>query len=409
MRKTFLYPIINNLKQGHLSWLLEQSKKGLILKYLNKLLPKKFLVGPTMAILISTYRCNSHCIMCDLPLRSRVRRGEDGLPLNEFTTDQWKEVIQQLAEIKTAGIGFTGGEPLIRSDTPELLKYAKQKGMSVTLNTNAGLLTKEKIHQLLGSNIDNINISLDSAKAQTYDKIRGIPFIRIIENTKNLINKRNRQKAKTKVTVVICVSHYNVKELDQIADLAATLGADKLGFIPLHQIPNTPNYPKRPNNPNLTNLSNKTNRPLSCKDPYPNIGNIFLDKLEKIRKKGRIEIDNSTAYLNMFPLAFQGAEFPIPCLAGETSITIDCYGNVFACWPFLELNHPSLKLPNIPNTPLPLRSPEQSRGTKGGNNPNSLTLKSLWFSKDYEEIRLLTRNCRACFWNCHSELSIFYK
>jgi len=397
MRKAFLYPIINNLKAGRLDWLLEQSKKGFVTKYLNKVLPKKIVVGPTMAVLLVTYRCNSHCIMCDLPKRDLLEKEK------EFTTKDWKKVIDQLVEIKTAGIGFTGGEPLVRPDCIELMKYAKDKGISVTLNTNAGLLTKEKINQVLGNNIDNINISLDSAQTAVYDKIRGIPFIRIIENAKNLINERNRQKSKTKITIVICVSHYNIKELDQIADLAASLGADKLGFIPMHHIPNTKDFNNLSNskfgNQNSFKIQNSEIkiRPLTCKDPNPNIGKTFLEKIDKIKKEGKIEIDNSPSYLNMFPLAFNGGNFPIPCLAAETSITIDCYGNIFACWPFLELKRPSLKL-NLSNL------------TNLSNLSNRLpTLKSLWFSKEYEEIRKLTRNCYACFWNCHSELSIFYK
>lgn len=387
MRKTFLYPIINNFKKGNLSWLVEQSKKGLATKYLNKILPKKIVVGPTMAIFVLTYRCNSHCIMCDLPLRSHAIGGtKGGLPSKEFSTNEWKNVIDQLAEIKTAGIGFTGGEPLVRTDCIELMKYAKEKGMSVTLNTNAGLLTEEKINQILESGVDNINISLDGV-GKTYDEIRGIPYKNVITNTKKLIAIRNKSKSNTKITMVMCVSHYNIKDMDKITSEAIKIGADKIGFIPLHHIPNTNEFT------NESNLTNKTNRPLTCRDSNPNIGKIFLEKIDKIKKDGKIEVDNSKEYLNMFPLAFKGQEFPIPCLAGETSTTIDCYGNIWGCWPFLELKKkPDLKLsPKSPTT------------------PKALTLKKLWFGKEYEEVRKKTSSCRTCFWNCQSELSIFYK
>lgn len=392
MRKTFLYPIIDNIKKGHVNWLIEQSKKGIVTKYLNKILPKKIIVGPTMAVLEITYRCNSHCIMCDLPKRAL------SIKEKEFTTEQWESVIDQLAEIKTAGLGFTGGEPLLRPDCMELMKYAKNKGMSVTLNTNAGLLTKEKTDQILDITIDNINISLDGV-GKTYDEIRGISYKNVIENTKKFIKERNRKKSRTRVTIITCVSHYNINEIEKIAQSAINIGADKIGFIPLHHIPNTKEFTNVStlNKIEEDNLTNMTNTPLSCRDNFPKIGKVFLEKICQIKRGRVIEVDNSMSYLNMFPIAFKGKNFPIPCLAGRTSITIDCYGNIYGCLPFFYLKRPSLKLevPNLTNVS------NKTNHTK--------TLKNLWLGKEYEEIRNFTDSCRACFLNCQSELSIFYK
>lgn len=321
-----------------------------------------------MAVLLVTYRCNSRCLMCDLPMRA-MKSTEP-----EYTTEQWKDVIKQLAEIKTAGIGFTGGEPLVRSDTADLIEYAKRLGLVTTLNTNGVLLFSDNIKKILNVEPDNINISLDGINGETYDYVRGTPrgFVRMTENVKNLVKERNRLQKNTTITMVTCVSQYNIEELDKIADLAADLGADKIGFMPMHRIPDTKVY----QNPKI--------RPLTCKSDYKNIGKIFLNKLAKIKAKNRIRIDNSQVYLEMFPAAFRGAKFPLPCLAGETSLTIDCYGNIFGCWPFLELKRPSLVL----------------KGKK---------LKDIWFSKEYDLVRKTTAGCRACFWNCQSELSIFYR
>lgn len=366
MRKTFLYPILQKIKAKQFRWLYRQSLNGLVIKYLNKLLPQKIITGPVMAVLLVTYRCNSRCLMCDLPMRA-MKSTEP-----EYTTEQWKNVIKQLAEIKTAGIGFTGGEPLVRSDIAELIKYAKSLGLVTTLNTNAVLLFPDNIKKILSVGPENINISLDGINGETYDYVRGTPrgFVRMTENVKNLVKERNRLKKATTITMVTCVSEYNINELEKIADLAKNLGADKIGFMPMHKIPDTKIY----QNPKI--------RPLTCKSDYKNIGKIFLDKLEKIKDK--IEVDNSQAYLQMFPAAFAGQEFPIRCLAGETSLTIDCYGNIFGCWPFLELKRPSLSLKNG-------------------------KLKDLWYSEKYAKVRKLTDNCRACFWNCQSELSVFYQ
>lgn len=368
MRKTFLYPIIKKFQEGNVNWLFWQSINGFITKYLNKILPKKIITGPVMAVVLLTYRCNSKCIMCDLP--QRALKAKDP----EYTTKQWKNVIKQLADIHTGGIGFTGGEPLVRSDTPELITYAKSLGLATTLNTNAVLLHKDNIEKVLNAEPDNINISIDSIKHETYDFVRGTPngFARMTQNTKQLVEERNHLHKKTKITIVVCVSEYNIDELDKIADLAVDLGADKIGFMPMHRIPDTKVY------------SNRNIRPMTCKSPKKNMGKLFLDKLAIIKNKNNIEIDNSSAYLNMFPEAFSGKLFPMHCTAGYTSITTDCYGNIFSCWPFLELKRPTLSL-------------------------KDKNIRELWFGEEYNKIRAITDNCRSCFWNCQSELSIFYK
>lgn len=359
MRNNFLNVIINKTKEGNFSWLYEQSKKGICLKFLNKVLPEKIIVGPTMAILLVTYRCNGKCLMCDLSTRFKKTN------VKEFNTQKWKEIIDQLDEIKTAGIGFTGGEPLLRNDVAELITYARQKGMSTTLNTNALLFNNENIQKILKSEPGNINISLDGSTSESFDHLRGVKggYQKIINNTRNLIEERNRLNSKTTITIVTCVSNYNINDLINMAKLAKKLGADKIGFIPLHQI---------------------SKNTLSCKDNSPNLGKTFLKEIERIRKEKIIPVDNSRQYLNLFPDAFQGKKFPIPCLAGETSITIDSFGNIFGCWPFLELKRVNTNL--------------KERG-----------LSNIWKSKDYKEIRKITTNCRDCFWNCHSELSLFYR
>lgn len=362
IRRTFLYPTIEKIKKGQVGWLFEQTKKWLILKYLNKILPKKIRVGPTMAILAMTYRCNSHCLMCNLAKRVTNQK--------EYSTEQWKNIIDRLAEIKTAGIGFTGGEPLLLPDMAELIDYANQKGISTTLNTNGLLFTKKKIKKILDARPDNINLSLDSTDPKTFDRLRGTHgglknLIQIIEN---LTKERSLCQSPTEITVVACVSHHNLDELEKIAKLCAKLGVDKLGFIPRHSF-----------------YKNKKNELISTQDNSPQISQRFKEKIKKIKAAKIIPLDNSFSYLATFPFAFAGQKSLLPCLAGETSITIDCYGQIFGCWPFLELEKPAFRI-----TP-------QKR------------LKDLWYGKEYEKIRKEISQCRGCFWNCHVELSIFYR
>lgn len=366
MRKTFLFPIIKQFQRGNLNWLISQTINGIKIKYWNKYLPFKLTTSPVMAVLLMTYHCNSRCLMCSLTSYA----DETNCP--ELTTEGWKKIIKELTDIKTAGIGFTGGEPLIRNDIPELIRYARSLGLVTTLNTNALSFPLDNIKKVLTAEPENINISLDGVNPKTYDRLRGVPggFERMIQNTKQLVSQRNALKKNTTITFVTCVSEHNINEIDKIARLASEIGVDKIGFIPMHYLPNT-----------KVLFGNKTL--LTCKS-HNNIGPLFIEKIRQIRDENIIKIDNNGEYLKMFPSAFSGGKFPIKCLSGETSITIDCYGNIYACWPFLELHKPFAHIKD-----------------------NSI--KEIWLGKEYEKVRKMTNKCHMCFWNCHAELSLFYQ
>lgn len=108
-----------------------------------------------------TARCNLVCEFCWGPDRSIP----DGLD-----TNQWKGAIELFAQNGTDSIVFTGGEPLIRKDIGELVRFAKDRGMRVTLSTNT-LLLKQKASQVLPF-IDEIGIPLDGSTTENNSLMR---------------------------------------------------------------------------------------------------------------------------------------------------------------------------------------------------------------------------------------------
>ena len=61
----------------------------------------------------------------------------------ELTTEQWKSILQQAADLGALSVRFTGGEPLLREDFPEIYLYTRKLGIKVVLFTNARLITPE--------------------------------------------------------------------------------------------------------------------------------------------------------------------------------------------------------------------------------------------------------------------------
>ncbi len=113
-----------------------------------------------------TRRCNLKCIHCysnsrDIPYK------------NELTTDEGKKLISDLAYFRSPVILFSGGEPLMRGDLPELVEFAVDRGMRAVISTNGTLLTREIVTLLKKTGISYVGVSLDGME-KTHDRFRGV-------------------------------------------------------------------------------------------------------------------------------------------------------------------------------------------------------------------------------------------
>ena len=111
--------------------------------------------------------CNLRCIYC-MP--------EEGVPFQSknklLSTDEIFRLISIASQLGVSKIRFTGGEPLLRNDIPELIKFSKSQNSieSVHLTTN-GLLLEENLSQLELAGLSGINISLDTLNHEKFKKI----------------------------------------------------------------------------------------------------------------------------------------------------------------------------------------------------------------------------------------------
>ncbi|MEO0108052.1 MAG: radical SAM protein [candidate division WOR-3 bacterium] len=86
-----------------------------------------------------TERCDNACVHCCINLARNDRRAQS----RELDTASWKEVLRQAANLGAIAVRFTGGEPLLRTDFPELYIFSRQLGMKVIVFTNARRVTPE--------------------------------------------------------------------------------------------------------------------------------------------------------------------------------------------------------------------------------------------------------------------------
>ena len=123
-----------------------------------------YLEGYKMLNCYLTNACNLRCEHCFMHAGRKLQ--------GELTTNEWKKVLKEFHDEGGECVTFSGGEPLMRTDFDEIVKYSAQLGLSVTILSNGILWTKGKI-ELLAPYIKEIQISLDGVDEQSNAMVRG--------------------------------------------------------------------------------------------------------------------------------------------------------------------------------------------------------------------------------------------
>jgi len=118
-----------------------------------------------------TERCNNACIHCCINKPARDKRSR----ARELETCAWKDILRQAAELGVMTVRFTGGEPLLRKDFPELYLFARCLGLKVMLFTNARLITPQ-IAALLADvpPLEDIEVSVYGMSRESYEAVTGV-------------------------------------------------------------------------------------------------------------------------------------------------------------------------------------------------------------------------------------------
>ena len=175
------------------------------------------LSAPLRMDLALTFRCQNNCIHCYA-----------GGPheTDELSTDQWKQVIDKLHSIGVFILTFTGGEPTLREDLPELLLYAQNRGAVTGLITNGRRLKdKSYAEQLEKAGLDFVQVTLESHKPQIHDKMTATKG----SWKETLAGIKNALQTKVYVTTNTTLSRYNASEFLQTMDFIKELGVGAFG------------------------------------------------------------------------------------------------------------------------------------------------------------------------------------
>jgi len=192
----------------------------------NYIIDNPYFGMPSFVQIEITTKCNLICKYC-------TRNFEpDNQINNDMTLDSFKLIINQL-KYPTRSVHLVGmGEPILNPDMFSMIKYAKKKGLEVSLIDNFTLIDREKTFALIESGLDFLYISFDSASKNTFEELRtGANFEKIVENIKLFVKTKRETKAKQPVFLFkSTISSFNINEIPQLVKIAEDLGADGINF-----------------------------------------------------------------------------------------------------------------------------------------------------------------------------------
>ncbi|MEC3978636.1 pyrroloquinoline quinone biosynthesis protein PqqE [Amycolatopsis sp. H20-H5] len=262
-----------------------------------------------------THRCPLHCSYCSNPLELITREGE-------MSTGQWVSVLSQARDLGVLQVHLSGGEPLARTDLPELVEHANSLGCYVNLVTSGLGLTEARLDDLVARGIAHIQLSVQGATTQRADLLAGARA-----HDRKLVVAELIKKAELPLSVNVVLHRQNHDQLAGLIQLAERMGADRL------ELANTQYYGWALRN---RDALMPTREQLAEAEP------IVRAATERLRGKMQI----------IYVVADYYEPYPKPCMYGwgARQLTVAPNGDVLPCPAATAIT--TLDLDNVTRTPL---------------------------------------------------------
>jgi radical SAM protein with 4Fe4S-binding SPASM domain len=173
--------------------------------------------APLRMDLALTFKCQNNCVHCYAGGPHETA---------ELNTSQWRKIIDRLSQIGVFILTFTGGEPTLREDLPELLLYAQNKGMVTGLITNGRRLKdKAYVKALEDVGLDFVQITLESHVPKIHDLMTAAKG----SWKETMTGIKNAAQSQIYVTTNTTLSKYNAPEILKTIDYIKELNVAAFG------------------------------------------------------------------------------------------------------------------------------------------------------------------------------------
>jgi len=146
----------------------------------------------------------------------------------ELTFEEIRALSTQLINSGLRHIVYSGGEPLLRRDFPEICRLFQRKNIKQTLLSN-GLLLEKRIVELKEC-FTEIIVSIDGADAATHNAIRGVnSFDLILQGVAKTLDTVNLTD--TKVSIRTVLQKQNFRSLEGFIHMAKSAAVSRISFL----------------------------------------------------------------------------------------------------------------------------------------------------------------------------------
>ncbi len=180
-----------------------------------------------------TSYCNLRCPMCYRTIADLDASQDPSLGYMDW--ELYKKCIDEGADYGLYAVKLNyRGEPLLHPQLPEMIAYAKAKGVvDVQFNTNGVLLKGDLARRILDAGVDRVIISFDSIRKERYESIRvGARFEEVVRNVEEFVKLRDKSGRKTPcIRVSMVKMKENLEEVEEFRRFWEERGVDIVSYV----------------------------------------------------------------------------------------------------------------------------------------------------------------------------------
>lgn len=175
-------------------------------------------IEPPLAMLCElTHRCPLRCAYCSNPL---ALEGSS----NELSTEEWKDLLTQAARLGVLQVHFSGGEPTVRRDLPELIRHAVEQGLYTNLITSGVLIDQAMADELAVAGLEHAQIGFPDIDED------GSTLITAFKGglARKYAAAEALKAAGVALTMNAVITRHNMARLPQMFEVAQQIGARRI-------------------------------------------------------------------------------------------------------------------------------------------------------------------------------------
>jgi MoaA/NifB/PqqE/SkfB family radical SAM enzyme len=271
-----------------------------------------------------SYICNLACPTC---FRWTSKPDE-----HELTADEWKAALDKMKRwLGVFNLTFTGGEPFIRPDILDIIRFAADQRIMTTIVSNGSLIDEALAGRIVDSGLDGLTISLNSMVPEVHNKTRGTNAA--FDDVMRALGHMRRVGRGMRLTLSCTILKENVSGLPDVVAYAKEHGLYGVNFQPIMPATILPVFKKDGDRMNLS-VGSPYRHLLQDQDKDHALIDQVFGRLAEMKAAG-YPILNSGAHLREIARYLKDPQSPEilakTCQVGIRNVNIDPFGNVRLC------------------------------------------------------------------------------